>query len=50
MKQGKKPNRGQMKAIQNSGLDSNDWLVVKFVYGELHLIHRLTNRTNTIPA
>ena len=42
MKGGKKPTREQRKAIQERGLNPEDWLVAKCPPGKLVLVHRLT--------
>ena len=49
MKQGKRPTRNQMKAILSVGLNPENWLVFKKIDGNLHLVHRETGTTRTIP-
>lgn len=49
MKHGTKPTYEQRKLIQDWGLDSHDWLVVKDTSTEMLLVHRHSNATRTIP-
>lgn len=50
MKHGIKPTYQQRKLIQQHGLDSHDWLVVKDTPTEMVLVHRHCDRTiKTIP-
>ncbi|MFD0868797.1 DUF6906 family protein [Paenibacillus residui] len=50
MKNGKRPTRNQKLAIQSAGWNPNNWLVVKNLPGELHLIHRQTGTKKVISA
>jgi hypothetical protein len=49
MKSGRKPNRTQEKVISISGLDAKDWLIVKNLDHEIHVVHRETNEMKVIP-
>lgn len=42
MKQGKRPTRRQASLIKSYGLNSDNWLIVKNLPGELHISHRET--------
>ncbi len=48
MKHGKRPTRGQMKLMVKWRLDPTMWLVVKDMPNEMHLVHRLSDRTKRI--
>jgi hypothetical protein len=50
MKHGLKPTRRQKFAMQDVGLNHENWLVVKNNNDQLQLVHRLTGQTKTIPA
>lgn len=50
MKKGQKPTKKQRIAIERCGLNHEHWLVYKNVDGTLHLVHRETGTTKTIPA
>ena len=45
MKHGKKPTVQQRKLIQSKGLDPTVWLITKDTPTEIHLVHRLSDRT-----
>ncbi|WP_193671970.1 DUF6906 family protein [Bacillus cereus] len=49
MKNGKKPTRKEKMAIKSYNLNPENWLIFKKVDGALHLIHRFTSKTRTIP-
>lgn len=49
MKSGKRPTRRQMAAIKWCGLNPDNWLVVKNLPDELHIVHRETGRLRVIP-
>ncbi|WP_197276462.1 hypothetical protein [Bacillus sp. JCM 19034] len=40
MKQGKRPTKRQKLLMEQNALNSNEWLVVKSLASELHLVHR----------
>lgn len=40
MKQGKRPTKRQKLLMEQNALNSNEWLVVKSLTTELHLVHR----------
>lgn len=48
MKHGKNPTRKQKIHIKKAGLNPNNWLVVKNIAGQLHLINRETGRPRKI--
>lgn len=48
MKHGKKPTYEQRKLIQEWGLDSHEWLVVKDTSTELVLVHRENDKVTRI--
>jgi len=50
MKNGKKPNRKQQEALQKAGLRSENWLIVKNLEKELHVVNRSSNKLRVIPA
>lgn len=40
MKNGKRPNKTQKITISKAGLNAAEWLVVKNLDSELHIVHR----------
>jgi hypothetical protein len=50
MKNGKKPTRRQKEAIRYVQLNPDNWLVVKSLPNELHIMHRETGSIRVIPA
>lgn len=48
MKHGKKPTVQQCKFLQEHGLDSSKWLVVKDTPTEMQVVHRLTDKEKRI--
>lgn len=48
MKHGKKPSLKQKKLIKDSGLNPDQWLVVKNLPGQLKIAHRETGQQKTI--
>lgn len=48
MKAGKRPTRRQMEDIKSAGLNPGNWLVVKNLVDELHIVHRETGRQRKI--
>ena len=48
MKHGKRPTREQMKLMIKWRLDPTMWFVVKDTPAEMHLVHRLSDRTKRI--
>ncbi|MGQ7886827.1 DUF6906 family protein [Paenibacillus sp. WC2504] len=50
MKNGKKPTRLQQVAIIAAKLDPKDWLVMKNLSNELHILHRNNKDLKVIPA
>ncbi|MDQ0269973.1 DUF6906 family protein [Cytobacillus purgationiresistens] len=48
MKNGKNPTVKQKKIIQSSGLNRENWLVVKNLPEKLVIVHRNTNQTKSI--
>lgn len=48
MKHGKKPTREQRKYISSKGLNTENWLVTKDTPTEMHLVHRLSDKTTRI--
>lgn len=49
MKKGKRPTLKQIVLLQSSGLNHENWLVVKNLPDELHIIHRETGRLRVLP-
>ena len=45
MKNGKKPTRNQAKLIKRSGLNAENWLVMKDTPDRMELVHRHNDRT-----
>ncbi len=50
MKNGKKLTKREKMHLKLYSLNPESWLVFKKVDGELHLVHRYTNTTRTIPS
>lgn len=50
MKNGKRPTVRQRKAIQFAKGDSDKWLVVKVLDGQLEIVHRETGKIDRIPV
>lgn len=50
MKNGKKPTKRQKEIIKQARLNPDNWLVVKNLPDELHIVHRETGRQRVIPA
>ncbi|MED0673165.1 hypothetical protein P4S95_23605 [Aneurinibacillus aneurinilyticus] len=50
MKNGKRPTRKQKLAMEAVRLNPENWLVTKNLPGELHLVHRETNRERKLPV
>lgn len=50
MKNGKKPTRQQQVAIIAANLNPNDWLIMKNLSSELHILHRDNKESKVIPA
>ncbi|WP_407649772.1 DUF6906 family protein [Thermaerobacillus caldiproteolyticus] len=50
MKNGKKPTKKQKEAIKKARLNPDNWLVVKNLTTELHLVHRTSGNQRVIPA
>lgn len=50
MKNPKKPKVRQMKIMKEYGLTPTEWLVVKNLHDELHVIHRYTNQLKVLPC
>ncbi|MCP1355437.1 DUF6906 family protein [Aneurinibacillus migulanus] len=50
MKNGKRPTRKQKLAMKAVRLNPENWLVTKNLPGELHLVHRETNRERKLPV
>jgi len=48
MKHGKNPTRKQKVVLKESGLNPENWLVVKNITGQLQLINRTTGRQRVI--
>ncbi|MGE6379584.1 DUF6906 family protein [Peribacillus muralis] len=48
MKNGKRLTRKQKQLIQDENLNPNDWLIVKSLIHELHLVHRECDKKTTI--
>lgn len=48
MKNGKRPTRSQRMLIQKWRLDPAVWLVVKDTPSEMHLVHRLSDKTKRV--
>ncbi|GAE32421.1 hypothetical protein JCM9152_3955 [Halalkalibacter hemicellulosilyticusJCM 9152] len=40
MKQGKRPTKRQKLLMEQNGLNHSEWLVVKSLRTEIHLVHR----------
>lgn len=49
MKHGRKPTLLQKTLIKGAGLNPDNWLVVKNLPSQLHMVHRNTNSTRIIP-
>lgn len=50
MKNGKKPTKKEKMHIKSYNLNPDNWLIFKKIDGELHLVHRQTNRVRVIPS
>ncbi|WP_226677260.1 DUF6906 family protein [Mesobacillus jeotgali] len=50
MKHGLRPTRRQKLAMQEVGLNHNNWLVAKNNNDQLLLVHRENGQSKTIPA
>jgi hypothetical protein len=50
MKHGRKPTLLQKTLIKEAGLNPANWLVVKNLSDQLHIVHRNTNSTRSIPV
>lgn len=48
MKHGKRPTIKQKQLIKGAGLSPENWLVVKFLPDEMHIVHRYTNQERII--
>jgi hypothetical protein len=48
VKNGKRPNRSQMKLFIENGLNPKNWLIVKKQHDHMLIVHRETGRTKTI--
>lgn len=48
MKHGKRPSVKQKQIINHTGLNPIDWLVIKSLPNELHIVHRETNQKRII--
>lgn len=48
MKNGKRPTRAQKMLIKEAGLNPNNWLVVKNLHDQMHIVHRETNSERVI--
>lgn len=44
----KKPTRRQRVLIEKCRLNSNNWLIQKNPFGELHMVHKMTGRKKVI--
>lgn len=49
MKNGKVPSKKQKIAIQEAGLNPDNWLIFKKNHEMIRIIHRETGRTKRIP-
>ncbi|MBT2718798.1 DUF6906 family protein [Bacillus sp. ISL-57] len=50
MKSGKRPTSRQRKAMEWAGIrDTKDWLVIKSLPYELHIVHKKTGRIKEVP-
>lgn len=50
MKHGRKPTLKQKIAIKNNGYNPDNWLVIKKIANELHLVHRYIGTLKKIIA
>jgi hypothetical protein len=50
LKNGKKPTKKQKEAIKKARLNPDNWLVVKNLTTELHIVHRTSGKQKVIPA
>jgi hypothetical protein len=50
LKNGKKPTRQQQVAIIAANLDPKDWLIMKNLSSELHILHRIKKESKVISA
>ncbi|WP_442954830.1 DUF6906 family protein [Paenibacillus sp. SYP-B4298] len=48
MKNGKRPTRRQQELIKSAGWNPDNWLVVKHLPTEMHLVHRDEGTTKVI--
>lgn len=48
MKQGKRPTRKQKIAIKKAGKNPDNWLVIKNLQTEIHLVHRNTGTLSKV--
>ncbi|MGG4462621.1 hypothetical protein ABEO79_00180 [Micromonospora provocatoris] len=49
MKKGKRPTLKQIVLLKSSNLDHEEWLVVKNLPEELHIVHRKTGILRILP-
>jgi hypothetical protein len=49
MKQGKNPTRLQKQHIKHAGLNYANWLIIKSLHNQLHIVHRFTGTKRVIP-
>lgn len=49
MKNGKRPTRAQKELIQSIRLNPANWLIVKDTPEETVIVHRVSQKTRTIP-
>lgn len=48
MKNGKRPTRKQKILIKQRGLNPENWLVMKNLPKEMHIVHRVTGKTKVL--
>ncbi|MGC4378292.1 hypothetical protein WD019_15390 [Fictibacillus sp. Mic-4] len=50
MKNGKRPTKRQKEHIKAMGLNPENWLIIKNLHNEMHLVHRETGSKRIVPA
>ncbi|MEK3947305.1 hypothetical protein MHB46_02285 [Paenibacillus sp. FSL H7-0703] len=50
MKNGKNPNRRQQIAITEANLNPDNWLVFKVEPAAMHIVHRISGKTQIIQS
>lgn len=50
MKNGKRLKKNQKIKVKEAGLNPENWLIVKNLHNEMHLVHRVSGRIRIIPV